>query len=544
VLALASFAAVPAPAAAQSARPLPPPPPPPSDELTGTEFQSRFVLETGRTPVAKPDPELLRIRLHGEYQFRATLLSDLPLTAHSSDPSTTTLGQSYRLYHWMRITPRVMYRDSIELVGQLDVPRGFFLGETTRFVDTSEEPYDERNPVGIDPRWLYLEYRSPIGLFRVGQQGSHWGMGILANDGDHPTLFGDYFGGSRVERVLFATKPGGKDSAFTVALAGDVVFKDATADLTDDELALQGVLAAYYADKRENMLGFYGVYRHQSRDAKALRGREFDETLDVVVLDSAGRFNAKIPGTAGHVFGEYEVAYLIGDTNVVRTLEQTRNNEREDVSALGAATRLGAVVTSGSGDERWGKLVASIEWGWASGDADPNDGTLHRFRFDPNYNVGLILFDEVLKWKTARASSIAQDPSLVQRPSPGADQLPSNGAIFGTSYVYPTFVFRPVPELDLKLGALLAQTTADFVDPVELGLRGRFRNYDGGDSSGHDLGLELDSGVEYRHPLDYDMTLQLGAQGGVFFPGNAFADEFGDRMDTQYLGVARLGLQY
>ena len=43
---------------------------------------------------------------------------------------------------------------------------------------------------------------------------------------------------------------------------------------------------------------------------------------------------------------------------------------------------------------------------------------------------------------------------------------------------------------------------------------------------------------------DYDMTLQLGAQGGVFFPGNAFADAAGNKMDKQYLGVAKLGLQY
>ncbi len=48
-----------------------PPPPPPSDETAGTEFKSRFVLETGRTPVAPPDPDKLRIQLHGEYQLRS-----------------------------------------------------------------------------------------------------------------------------------------------------------------------------------------------------------------------------------------------------------------------------------------------------------------------------------------------------------------------------------------------------------------------------------------------------------------------------------------
>jgi hypothetical protein len=525
------------------ARPVPPPPPP-SDEVAGTGFKPSFLLETGRTPVEEPDPDLLRIKIHGEYQFRATLLRDLRLEPFRGDASTGTVGQEYRLYHWMRITPRVMYRDSLQLVAQVDVPRGFFLGEKTRQLDSAEEPFDDRNPVGLDLRWLYLEYTAPFGLFRAGQQGSHWGLGIIANDGDHPTLFGDYFEGSRVERVLFATKPAGKDSPLTVALAGDVVFEDATADLTDDELAVQGVLALYYEDKNDNRLGFYGVYRHQSQESESLPRRTFDETLSVFVLDSAGKFNAKVPGGGGHVFGEYEVAYLLGSTNLFRTIEQTRNNEREQIRALGAATRLGTVITSGSGDDRWGRLALTLEWGWASGDANPNDGTQRRFRFDPNYNVGLILFDEVLAWKTARAANIARDPELVRRPSPGADQLPSNGGIFGATYFYPTLVYRPRAELDLKLGAVVAQSAGDFVNPVEVGIRGRFRNYDGGDARSHDLGLELDAGIEYRLPLDYAMTLALGAQGGLFFPGNAFADELGNRLDTQYLGVGRLGLQY
>ncbi|MCA9598347.1 MAG: hypothetical protein KC776_33775 [Myxococcales bacterium] len=525
-----------------TSRPVPPPPPA-SDETTGTEFKPRFVLETGRTPFSPPNPDSIKFQIHGEYQARFTALSDLPLRPFRNDPSTDSLGQTTRLTHWFRITPQLTMRENLRLVGQIDVPRGFIGGQETEHVDAAEEPYDERQPLKVKPRWLYLEYLSPIGLFRVGQQPSHWGMGLVANDGDHPTLFGDYSGGSIVERLLFATRPLGKDSPFNVALAGDLVFKDANADLTDDETALQGVLALFYQDKHDNMLGFYGVYRHQRRE-NSLLARSFDETLKVWSLDSSGKFNAKIPGTQGHVFGEYEVSYLLGNTNYVRTVQQTRDNEREDVRAFGAAVRLGAVTEKGEGDDRWGNFVAALEWGWASGDADPNDGVSRRFRFDPNHNVGLILFDEVMNWKTARAASIAQDPELTQRPAPGTDLLASNGSVFGATYLNPTVVVRPVRELDLKFGAVLAQTTADFVDPVRVGTGGVFENFDGGDPRSHDLGIELDTGFEYRHALDYEMTLELGAQGGVFFPGNAFADAAGNKMDNQFIGVGRLGLQY
>ncbi len=231
-----------------------------------------------------------------------------------------------RLVHWLRITPRLQFRDKLQVVGQLDVPRGFIAGQTTRHVQAAEHPMDKRQPLELAPRWLYLDWMSPVGLVRVGQQPSHWGMGILANDGDHPTLFGDYRDGSIVERVLFATRPGGKDSPFNVALAGDLVFKDPNADLVDGDRAFEGVLAAFYQDSDDNMLGLYGVYRDQRRDTDAPLAQAFDEKLQVWVMDSAGRFNAKIPGARGHVFGGYEVAYVLGKTNYVRTLTQTQNN--------------------------------------------------------------------------------------------------------------------------------------------------------------------------------------------------------------------------
>ncbi len=531
-----------APGAAPAARPVPPPPPP-SDETAGTEFKPRFVLETGRTEPEPPDPESLKVQIHGEYQVRLSAHSDVPLRAFRGDPATNSLGQTTRLVHWLRLTPRLTFTDTLKVVGQIDVPRGFIGGQETQHVE-ADFAMDERQPLEVHPRWLYLEYLSPIGLFRIGQQPSHWGMGIIANDGDHPSLFGDYYRGSIAERILFATKPLGKESPLTVAIAGDLIFRDSNADLSDDETALQGVLAAYYQDKRDNMLGFYGVYRSQKRESRALPGRDFDETLKIWALDSAGKFNAKIPGTRGHVFGEYEAAYVIGDTSFVRTTQQTRNNTREDVRSFGTAMRLGAVTTHGDGDQRWGDFVASLEWGWTSGDANPNDGVTRRFRFDPNHNVGLILFDEVLHWKTARASAAARDPELTQRPNPGTDLLPSDGSVFGATYLYPNIVVRPVRQLDLKAAVVIAQTTADFVDPVQVGTNGVFVNYDGGDSRSHDLGIELDGGFEYRLALDYGMTLQLGAQGGVLFPGNAFSDGAGGKMATQYLGVGRLGLQY
>ncbi|HMJ12965.1 MAG TPA: hypothetical protein VK524_16195 [Polyangiaceae bacterium] len=516
-----------------------PPPPMPSDRAQGTEFRPELVLDSGRVPARRvPAEGGAHFQIHGEYQLRLTGLSELGLKPMPSEPSSTGLDDRLRLVHWLRVTPRLDLSSHLTLVAQIDVPHGFIAGEPSEFVSSADPDYASREPFEVDPRWLYLEWSMPAGTLRAGQQPWHWGMGLVANDGDHPSLFGDYRGGARVERVSFATKPAGRASPVTLEAAVDLVFQDAHVKLIDGDRALQGVLAATYRDGSDNSVGFTGVYRHQERDGEA--------STRVLLLDSAGSLNAKIPGGAGHVFGEYEVAYLVGETGQSR-IAAVDGQEREDYRAFGAATRAGFVLARGTGAERWGQFVTQVEWGWASGDANPDDGVQRRFRFDPNHNVGLILFDEVLAWKTARAANIARDPDLDFARGPGVKRLPSNGGVFGASYVNPTFVFRPVAELDLKLGLLVAQAASDFVDPVEAlsGRTYRNRNYDGGNPHDHDLGLELDAGVEYRYRIpNFPMLLQVGAQGGVLFPGNALADVSGRRLETQYIGVGRLGLQY
>jgi hypothetical protein len=53
-----------------------------------------------------------------------------------------------------------------------------------------------------------MEFKVPIGLVRAGRQGSNWGMGLLANDGNgFDDTFGDNKTGATYDRIIFATKP-------------------------------------------------------------------------------------------------------------------------------------------------------------------------------------------------------------------------------------------------------------------------------------------------------------------------------------------------
>ncbi|MEJ7727912.1 MAG: hypothetical protein WKG00_01725 [Polyangiaceae bacterium] len=549
-------------------RAAPPPaatPGPPPDDPTG--FEERLVFDTGRIAVAPPAADRIAVDVHGEYQLRYRAHNDLRLQPPQLDPSANTLGLNQYVYHWLRITPRLRYRDKIQIVGQIDIPRGMIFGDTTQYVDRVRDSLSEERWYEVQPRYLYLEYQAPFGLFRIGQQGSHWGMGLLANDGDHPTLFGDYQRGSLVDRVLFATTPMGRGTPLTIAIAGDLVFEDNTADLIDGDdpdfdddddvgnRALQGVLAVLWRTKPAE-IGIYGVLRKQDTERESVPGSAsnasltpFQDGLTVGVLDLSGKFNAPVGGAEAFVYGEFEWAFIFGSSNALRSapgsvINARAERESERVRTFGGAVTLGAVKVTGTGKERFGRVVGEVEWGYASGDADPYDGTTRRFTFDPNHNVGLVLFDHVMAWKTARSATIAQDPRIVNRATPGLQLLPSKGGVFGATYLNPRVIVRPWHWMDLKAGAVIAQTTADLVDPYQAGALGSYRNYDGGDPERHDLGVELDAGVEGRIALDGVTTVQVGAEGGVLFTGHAFDDDAGNGLGKQYAGQLELGLQY
>jgi hypothetical protein len=540
----------------------------------------RLVLDTGRADVAPPDPDGYRFFVHGEHQIRYQVQRSFPLVASASamdrQPGLVeqSLKQNQFLSHWLRVTPRLYVLDKLELVAQLDLVTGLIAGDKARDVHADETPRDDYNGFSnVQPRWLYAQWRLPFGLVRIGQQPNHWGMGILANDGDHPRLFGDYRYGSISERLLFATKPGGKDSDFYLAVAGDLVYRDQTARLSRGQQAFQGVLAAYY-EKGQNKLGVFSTFRRQQND-KTSGSPVFGYTdeLDAVAIDLHGRIVAPIPGDPNaFVFGEAEAAYILGSTNFIRTADQALEGGKTQVRSYGGAASIGVVHRAFStgfwrnqtGEDAarttsmsylgtpnddgvpYGDIVAQLEVGYASGDADPYDGTQRRFAFDPNHRVGLLLFDEVMRFQTARSATAAADPLLANatRPTPGVDLLPSNGGVFGAQYINPTAIYRPRHWLDLKGGMVVAQSTSDVVDPYRVATGGSYVNYRGGNPRKKDLGVELDAGVEGRFPLQYGLKAQVGAQAGILFPGGALEDSSGARLNTQWIVVGRLGLQF
>lgn len=521
-----------------------------------------LVLATGASRRRKPEPKVLFFDMHGEYQLRYQAQRSVPMAPTATDIAARpglledSKGQNHFLSHWLRLEPRLVVSDKLKIVSQIDLLTGLVMGQLAHGVSADDTPRDEYDGFkNVQLRWLYAEAKLPIGLVRVGQQPNHWGLGILANDGNHPTLFGDYRYGNISERLLFATRPGGEGSDFVIALAGDLVFRDANAKLTAGDRAFQGVLAAYW-EHGQNQIGLFSTLRRQRTSRDSLPYSSYTDDIDAAAVDLFAKFAAPVPGTDAYVFGAAEGAAIFGTTNAIRTQAQARDGEKTTVRSYGGAAIVGIAHRSkGEGSAKgytpggkgfYGDLVAQLELGYASGDADPYDGTQKRFVFDPNHRIGLVLFDEVLRFQTARAATAARDPLLAngERPTPGTDRLASQGGIFGATYINPTVVYRPHPSLDLKAGMVLAQATADVVDPYRTATSGSYVNARGGSPKAKDYGLELDAGVEWRKPLEYGMTLTLGMQAGILFPGDALADALGSRLKTPWVTVTRAGLYF
>lgn len=482
----------------------------------------------------------------GEYQLRGNAMSDIPLAPAppSTDPARAAvgpnLGQNYFAEQWLRLRGRVGLVDHpggstrvapfLSLVGELDLLYGVAFGDLARGTRPAAMPRDQHGYPGIRLRHLYLEWRSPIGLFRLGQMGFSWGLGLVANDGTARPVFGDYRYGDLVRRLFFAARPLGENSPLTIAAAFDWVAWDLLADFERpcptgqgqcSDLAFQGVLAGLY-EEGDDRFGAYIAYRTQKN--------ALDDFLDVFVADAFAQFHIDEP-TGGRILLAGELMFAQGRTSIPRT---TTHPDAE-VQQLLFAAQVGRVHTD---------LDVILEGGYASGDSNTEDGVERRATIDPDHRIGLVLFPEVIAWQTARAAWLAQSPDTFGRASRGAELIPTNGGVAGSFYVFPHATFRPIPEIDVRLGGVLGWASTDVVDPYRQRAFGRAANFRGGDPTRRDLGVEIDASVTGHIPLSDLVRLDLGLEGGILFPGAAFDDENGVRMGEVGLARARLGLVF
>lgn len=426
----------------------------------------------------------------------------------------------------VRLGPEIKWK-SLSLVSEFDLATGAVFGTPDSTVVASRVPTPNFKPAEL--RQLYLQYRWATGAARLGVQTSNFGLGMLANAGAKDAEAGDFgiqHGGSVVTRAAVIGRPlfsmGGAWRAVELVGAFDLVVHDATADLLAGDRALQGIIGLRFNVDDDHQFGFTGIYRNQRRD----NGAPGERSTDAFVGDLFARWTVmKTADSSLTLSGE-----LVGITG---TTTQSRSDSAEvlDVRQFGAVAKV---------NYKNGRLGLLFDGGFASGDQNPYDTTINSFRFDANYKVGLVLFDQVLGYQTARSGWRAADPSLTGVAPEGVDLLPTAGAVTGAWYLFPKVKYGFADWIDVYGGPLFAFTTAQLTDPFNTRLNGGTPiNYLGA-KPGSYLGTELDLGLSLRaSPTSY-LNIAATLEGGLLLPGDAFKTASGSTMGP--VGVGRLRL--
>jgi hypothetical protein len=401
---------------------------------------------------------------------------------------------------------------------------------------------DHQDVTRVVPRKANVSLLFPkAGRLTIGAQTFQWGLGLLANDGRQDVDFGDPDTGNVVARVAFGTQPA-KHAAeaseaargLSIFAAADFVLRDDNADVFRGDLAAAGLVGWRLQHPRAEA-GMFGVARWQRDRLDPHDPRGVHATTLAFPVDAYLRALLTPVGKGSRLLLEAEGAFVAGRTT------RPYGDETRD----GSAVRTFGAVARLRYDHDAAHLTAKLEGGLASGDDDLRDGVSRSFSFHSDFQVGMMLFDQLLPLVTARSVDQASDPALVAQPSVGLRHTVNQGTVTNAGYLFPVLRWNPIGGLDLRAGWVAAWSAGRFLDVYQTGLHGGYATTPGGAQPGRRfLGHELDLSARYRIPLPKALTLDVGAEGALFLPGAAFDGLAGGPLPTQGLGRGRVTLAW
>ncbi|MFP5519595.1 MAG: alginate export family protein [Bdellovibrionia bacterium] len=180
-----------------------------------------------------------------------------------------------------------------------------------------------------------------------------------------------------------------------------------------------------------------------------------------------------------------EAGFLTGSTGL-----QNAGNEDIDLNAYGFVVEMDYAQP----ESKW-KWSAKL--GMASGD-DAETANYEGFQFNPNYNVGMLLFNQRLGQADFLTSGITKNPNIASIKDAFDDENVSN-----TIFVAPSATYQWKEKTDIRTTLVYAQILNSQANSL---------------SSAKDLGLELDVEFIYKPTK----SLQWINQVGLLMPGNAW----------------------
>ena len=445
------------------------------------------------------------LKINGDFEIDTTQMSRFPLDMQGTQ-NRTSLFQTARL--GLDIEGNLGHIQWV-LDGELQLLR---VQGATETAGTSLSPGFFVQPKDTESKHFrfllrdaYFEKRTSVGLFRVGAQTMHWGLGMLVNNQEQSSDFGDHNQVSSAIRALWATKPFPMVQPLSLMIAFDQIIRDDNAEWDRGDDAIGASIAIRYLGTKLRT-GFLTSIRHQ-KDRMEIDDPIGKRTIvKSLIADYFWHLGAQ-EGEDGFRWSG-EIAGIWGSTD--RLFSEENFNRRSQVASYGAVTRL-VHTTSG--------LDTGLEAAYASGDRDIFDGTIRRFRFSTNYGSGLILVDHILPLLSARAVDRIDDPELIDVPPPRLRFALHQGGLESTAYLKPSLSYRLSSALRVDLAYFEYIATAPLVDLYQTGLNGGYSTgFNGQSNPNPRMGREIDAQVNITVPhyltsklIDAQVVLVFGA---------------------------------
>lgn len=390
----------------------------------------------------------------------------------------------------------------------------------------------------IDINFLYGEAILPFGMIRAGRQPMTLDYNLSTHDGGRHNRWGVSQYSDAADRILIATKL-------------DEIIEYIGGDEEIDPSLDEGVFLAFSYDWLTQGQTLSGsddtnqfittlLWRVQDMDWFGWDWKHFRFFFNMTHVTNA-RFETDLfafPTRIDFGIGPVSVNLLFG-LNVGTTKEIS-----EGFAGLsnqeGVAQDLVATGFEGVFDLQLGPVLLTMQFDYASGDGDPRSSNdLTTFSHARDLNVGLLLFEHILAFESARSAAVGiENLSSLGFESFPITEVETDGRFTNAIAMFPQVAVDVVDTIDhhflARFGVLMAWADAGAVDPIISVL-----NMDGGEISddvvnyhggapGNYFGTELDLQVQWTFHEFFEWTIE----GAALFPGSALEDEHGDAVPS------------
>ena len=530
--------------------------------LTATVTFLVFTGQARAKPVELPD----WLILDAEYRVEAVYIDPLELSGN-------TVEDLWYMEQRLRVDAGIQVPKLVRIMTQMDILGGVLFGDNGNFGQDPEpsmglaltskwpnnatwgigllkdgDPLDPDGygPVlkGVEPivvNRVWGEVMLPFGLLKVGRQPASTGPGMSSHDGSRSNRWGVSRFSPTADRIFFATKISeiwriaslgrdyvpdrSMDRGLFLAAAYDQVVND-DVQIGADDLHQALVALQWKADRPK-----WGKGKVKSFLVQAGFGGRWGDEFNTQVFSVP--FKLEFEAGPVHFLGEFSATF--GHSREISegfaALREPDPAKRviydQKIRGYGARAIL---------DLTFGPVVATLEFDYASGDSDPRDETaLETFSFARDSNVGLLLFEHVLAFETARSAAVG----IRNLKNLGTDSFPltelaTDGRFHNGIVLFPQILYRPHPTFGIRFGVLAAWAAAPVVDPVMTLLAEDGKeidddavNWHGGKPARY-YGTELDLQLEWRWKDYFLWTVE----GAVLFPGDTLEDESGNAVTS------------